>query len=136
MKPKIIKNCATCGNTVVRTPATDYLNVFCCRPCFFQWNSKRFTKENPNWNKTKMTTEVKTKLRESKLGKGDGKSYTKVFGRHEHRVVAEQILGRPLKKGEVVHHIDENKRNNNPDNLRVFASQAEHAAHHKKLIKL
>ena len=47
-----------------------------------------------------------------------------------HRLVAAEMLGRPLRRGEVVHHIDGNKLNNEPGNLRVFASQAEHAAHH------
>lgn len=86
---------------------------------------------NNDWNKEKMTFEVRTKLRAKKLGRGEGKSYEKTFGKHTHRIIAEQKLGRELKKGEVVHHEDENKRNNDPDNLRVFASQAEHAAYHK-----
>jgi hypothetical protein len=47
-----------------------------------------------------------------------------------HRVIAEQIIGRPLKAGEVVHHRDENKYNNDPDNLVVFPSQSAHAKYH------
>jgi len=47
-----------------------------------------------------------------------------------HRDIAAKKIGRPLRRGEVVHHIDGNRRNNHPDNLHVFASQAEHAAHH------
>jgi hypothetical protein len=43
-----------------------------------------------------------------------------------------EVLGRPLTAFEVVHHRDENKRNNHPDNLRLFASQAEHLMHHAK----
>jgi hypothetical protein len=61
---------------------------------------------------------------------GESKSYRKRDGRHEHRIVAEQILGRALKPGEVVHHIDENHRNNSPSNLQVLPSQAEHARLH------
>ncbi len=83
-----------------------------------------------------MTNEFREKLRNAKLNTGEGKSYEKYFGRHLHRIVAEQMLGRPLQKGEVVHHIDENKRNNLPSNLRVFASQAEHVKHHQDLIKI
>jgi len=49
----------------------------------------------------------------------------------EHRVVAEQILGRPLKSGEVVHHIDHNRRNNSPDNIIVFESRAAHSRFHQ-----
>ncbi len=41
-------------------------------------------------------------------GTGEGRTYTKRLGRHEHRVVAEQMLGRALNVGEVVHHMDGN----------------------------
>jgi transposase len=44
----------------------------------------------------------------------------------EHRLVMEQQLGRYLESGEVVDHIDGNTSNNDPSNLRLFASNAEH----------
>ena len=58
-----------------------------------------------------------------------------------HREVMEQKLGRKLKSGEVVHHKDENKRNNDPDNLELKANYSEHMKQHcrenpnKKFIK-
>ena len=63
----------------------------------------------------------------------EGKGYAKVDGEdvHLHRRVAESVLGRTLLPGEVVHHEDLNKRNNDPSNLIVFLSQADHARHHK-----
>ena len=53
-------------------------------------------------------------------GTGRPDVYIKYFGRHEHRVVMEQMIGRPLKKGEVVHHIDGDPHNNRPDNLQLI----------------
>ena len=58
-------------------------------------------------------------------GRGEGRTYRKVNGRHEHRVIAEQKIGRPLEPGEVVHHIDGDKFNNDPSNLEVI-TQSEH----------
>ncbi|MSA01750.1 hypothetical protein GKG47_09575 [Lactonifactor sp. BIOML-A3] len=63
-------------------------------------------------------------------GTGEGKAYPKLLGKHAHRRIAEAILGRPLKKGEVVHHIDGNKLNNDPANLEVLPSQSEHCKVH------
>ena len=57
-------------------------------------------------------------------------TYLKDNARHKHRIVAENKLGRALKKGEIVHHLDGDKHNNDPDNLRIFVNQAEHARYH------
>jgi hypothetical protein len=55
--------------------------------------------------------------------------YKKIAGRHEHKWVAEVKLGRPLQKGEIVHHIDGNSWNNDPSNLEVM-TQSEHCKAH------
>lgn len=57
------------------------------------------------------------------------KGYVKENGRHQHRVVAERILKRNLLPGEVVHHKDEDKHNNSPENL-VVTSQSQHIREH------
>lgn len=44
----------------------------------------------------------------------------------EHRLIAEKILGRFLKKSEVIHHIDNNKQNNLPKNLFYFRHNVAH----------
>jgi len=85
---------------------------------------------NKELNPTRMTEEVKENLRWSHLLKGKGKSYPKIHGKHAHRVVAENKIGRKLKQGEVVHHKDGNKLNYTEDNLEVLESQKEHAKLH------
>jgi len=56
-------------------------------------------------------------------------TYRKRHGRHEHRVIAEQMIGRPLMPGEIVHHIDGDKQNNDPSNLQVM-TQGDHLREH------
>ncbi|MFA5379442.1 MAG: HNH endonuclease [Dehalococcoidia bacterium] len=50
---------------------------------------------------------------------------------YEHRLVAEQKIGRPLIKGEMIHHIDGNAGNNHPDNLEVVSSHEAHRLLHR-----
>lgn len=56
---------------------------------------------------------------------------TKGTGREvfEHRVVVEQALGRKLKFNEVIHHLDNDGRNNAPDNL-IVLSRSKHTLLH------
>jgi hypothetical protein len=48
----------------------------------------------------------------------------------EHRIIMELHLGRRLKKGEVVHHIDGNKLNNNINNLLLLNKKTHRDIHH------
>lgn len=58
----------------------------------------------------------------------------KLMGRSEHRVNAEKIRGRPLRPGEVVHHLDGDHDNNSPYNVIDMSSQSAHIklGHKKK----
>ncbi len=50
-----------------------------------------------------------------------------------HRAIVERFINRKLKKEEVVHHIDENKKNNKIENLMLFPTQKEHMQFHCKV---
>lgn len=122
----MITKCEECG-VDVKMPPSQFKRAkhhFCSKQCHMAYMNREL-------NPTRMTPEVREKLRTSRLGSGEGKTYTKTYGRHTHRLVAEQMLGRPLEKGEIVHHIDGNKRNNDPSNLMVM-TQSEHCRLHFK----
>jgi len=127
---KVTKPCDECGKPVTRVQSQMLKKVFCGRACSKIGTGKYMTQMNKDLNPDRMNLETRTKLRAAHVGKGEGKAYRKTFGVHTHRIVAAEKIGRPLKKGEVVHHIDGNILNNHPDNLEVLPSQAEHARLH------
>ncbi len=147
---KLEIKCDWCGKVVTRYPSRIKKHNFCSKSCLASFSSKEknpdgylglknytkmgmhFTELNRKLNPTRMTYETRIKLREAKIGSGEGKTYPKYYGRHEHRIIAEKILGRKLLPGEVVHHVDGNKRNNTPENILVLESQSEHAKLHAR----
>lgn len=115
--------CAQCGKELRLSKSLIRDLNFCSHSCA---RSYRNLHDNP------MNDDARSSLSLLRMGSGEKKTYLKINGRHAHRSIAERILGRPLKKGEVVHHIDRKIRNNAPENLKVFESQAEHARWHMK----
>lgn len=103
-----ILNCSQCRSLFYRALAEINRRgplSFCSRKCF-----KAYKDKNAVWYK--------------KRGKI-----------HEHRLVAEQAIGRKLKQTEVVHHIDGNRRNNKPKNLQVISREEHGRIHGRELVK-
>jgi hypothetical protein len=136
---KMTLTCDRCGKVYQSYQCGKY-NHFCsieCRRLGAKLMSANITEEDRRRrseqiirvNKTINNTPEKIARSRSRKIKDTSTSYRKYFGRHEHRVVMERILGRPLRSDEVVHHVDGNKRNNDPSNLRLM-TQSEHIALH------
>ncbi|KKN03484.1 hypothetical protein LCGC14_1107260 [marine sediment metagenome] len=77
--------------------------------------------------------------------KADGYILIKKPGHHrannnnyvrEHILVAEEMLGRYLEPGEIVHHINGIKDDNRPENLYIYENLSEHKNGHITLEKL
>lgn len=118
--------CDCCGKTFEQTKTYSLLHEkhFCSMGCYSKWRAEQ---EDHGWTEEQRAAKSK-QMAEMRPCSED--NYRRKFGKREHRAVAEEKLGRPLKPGEVVHHIDGDKHNNTPENLMVFASQKEHAAYH------
>lgn len=96
---------------------------------FRKSKSKQFTEMNRTLMTDKKYIDKRRKTLSDKAR--DSNSYVKYYGRHLHRIVAEEKIGRKLKPGEIVHHIDGDKKNNSPENLEVM-TQSEHIKLHLK----
>lgn len=74
-----------------------------------------------------------------KVGLNNGRKYWRVYLLDrwvcEQRVIAERVLGRPLKRSEVVHHWDDDGLNNEHSNL-LICSRGYHIWLHHKLKRL
>lgn len=89
--------CTTCEKVFYRKRTEISTNNFCSRPCYNIWNKRNFH------------------------------SYPKSGGKHLHRIMVEKALGCPLPSGAIVHHIDGNKQNWDPINLKI----TDHCGHAK-----
>lgn len=125
-------------------------HAFCCRQCLSNFSDKSKNPEgyaalkdytnmsshmsrlNKEMNPGRMTPTTRAKVREARLGQGECNGYSKIYGRAAHRVIMEQMIGRPLKPEEVVHHRDFNRYNNAPENLQLFENSAAHTRFHNE----
>lgn len=108
------KTCPQCG-LLFKIP--DQRQKYCCMKCrrnAYKGNG------NPNFRNGSRASAGYKVVHVT----GDGKHSL------EHRLVLENKIGRKLLPGEQVHHIDEDKTNNHPDNLEALTPQ-EHKVKHR-----
>ena len=106
---KMKKICETCSSEFERP----------YRLSFAQWELRRFCSK-------KCVTRVVRPLGENTIYRGSKRGGIR---KDEHRFIMEQKLGRQLDRFELVHHINENKRDNRIENLKVVTPK-EHAIEH------
>jgi hypothetical protein len=82
---------------------------------------------NGNWRGGRTVTSSGYVL--VRVGKGHHLADLRGYA-YEHRIVAEEKLGRRLQPGEQVHHVSGDKADNRPENLEVL-TQVEHAVEHR-----
>lgn len=114
---QVEKRCLMCGTTYFVKRSHAEGSKFCSRECRHVADSR---KRPPNYvgpRRVAMGYVIVDKP-------GGGRVY-------EHRLVAEQTLGRPLKSHEIVHHINEDRSDNRPENLQVM-TRSEHTRLHKQ----
>ena len=143
--------CDWCGMIFEKCPSVIKNHNFCCRACLANFSNKdinpkrynelkNYTGQSRNMsainrrmNPSRMTVSVRTKLRQIHLQpEHNGRTYAKYYGQAHHRMLAEKQLRRKLRKEEVVHHIDGDRRNNSPENLMVM-TKSEHSSFHARL---
>lgn len=123
--------CRRCGKAFL----TPKRLLFCSRDCLRQWRSDALAEYSRTANPLNKRGGVfESRIRSSLRwrGDGEGKAYRKLLGQHAHRVIAAEMIGRPLRPGEVVHHLDGDKLNNFPENLEVLPSQSIHVRQHPR----
>ena len=126
--------CDLCGNQMYRRPSTLAMNAgkFCSRACrnrAHPHTGKRrvspamMGEHNPAWRGGSYVEPGKgyRMMRLPSHPRARANGYVL-----EHILVAEKTLGRPLAKGEEVHHINGKRADNRPENLKEYSSHSEH----------
>lgn len=123
-EPSTMKACEACGR--VRKVYASVIRRGRGRWCSLQCRPVRTGAESPNWKGGRHKTgsgHIIVKAPHDPHARSEGYAL-------EHRRVAAEVLGRPLMRHEVVHHINGRPDDNSPSNLQVM-HQGDHMRLHR-----
>lgn len=119
--------CDWCGAEISRYPSQIHPRNFCNRSCLGKYRSENYIATRAaNWRGGTRRDRNRCQWFMPWHHRADKRGYV-----YRYVIAAELHLGRPLRIGEVVHHIDGDVTNDHPDNLQVLANQSEHIAIHR-----
>ena len=127
-KSRIIKNCKQCDKefSIIPSRIKKGEGKFCGKICYGHWRSKNIRGDKHRWWKGGCDKEYRIVYCPEEyrpMSQANGQIL-------EHRLKVAQAIGRCLTREEVVHHVDENKLNNNLNNLWLFRNDSEHLSFH------
>ncbi len=138
---RVLLSCDQCGKETKITYSnycrsqTKHPGKTFCRPCSNKESAPRRS-GRPAWNKGRAMPE----RRGSRHPQWKGGTYVASDGyrvkmhegkyEREHRIVASKMLGRKLKRSEIVHHKDGDRLNSKSRNLHICTQSDHQRAHH------
>jgi len=117
-----MKTCTICGNPLPKVKKSKQARQVTCSPkCRNTYNAR-------------VSAEKRSQMLRNKLQ--CNKSYPKLRGKHAHRRVMEEKLGRKLSPNEIVHHKNENKQDFSPNNLELTTRKQHTTLHSTRYTRM
>ena len=114
-----VRTCDECGSLFYIGTNPDKARKYCSYECSRAARSRLASQKDKY-----------RKIYNNSIGAKDNPNATARGVISEHRLMAQKLLGRPLRKSEVVHHMDGNTMNNTEGNIIVFNHSSDHARWH------